>query len=150
MRVGRCTTRETGSTTSRRDGGQGSTGEGHSHVVTAQRNCTTCRRKAFVQPLAYTASAMTPPFLSPPFLPSLPPSFPPSLPPFLPPSSLLSQRSGNVYEGEWHLNKRHGRGTMHWYDRREQYSGQWAHGIQHGQGEHVWIMGNSDHAQVYV
>lgn len=57
-------------------------------------------------------------------------------------------RSGNVYEGEWHCNERHGRGTMHWYDRGESYTGQWVKGIQQGQGEHVWIIQGSDNAQV--
>ena len=37
----------------------------------------------------------------------------------------------NVYKGEWQCNERHGRGTMHWYDRGEQYSGEWVNGI-HG------------------
>ena len=57
-------------------------------------------------------------------------------------------RSGNVYEGEWHCNERHGQGTMHWYDRGERYTGQWTKGIQQGRGEHMWIVKDSDSAQV--
>lgn len=57
-------------------------------------------------------------------------------------------RSGNVYEGEWLLNERHGKGTMHWYDMGECYTGEWVKGIQHGQGEHMWIIQGSDNAQV--
>ena len=57
-------------------------------------------------------------------------------------------RSGNVYEGEWHLNERHGRGTMQWWDRGECYSGEWVGGIQHGQGEHTWFISTTDNAQV--
>ena len=63
-------------------------------------------------------------------------------------SSLFLCRSGNVYEGEWHLNERHGRGTMHWWDRGECYSGEWVGGIQHGQGEHTWLISTADNAQV--
>ena len=59
-----------------------------------------------------------------------------------------TQRSGNVYEGNWHHNERHGDGTMHWYDRGEKYSGQWVKGIQHGHGEHMWIIERNDNAQV--
>ena len=53
-----------------------------------------------------------------------------------------------MYEGEWHLNERHGKGTMHWYDRGERYTGQWVKSIQHGRGEHMWIIQGSDNAQV--
>ena len=55
-----------------------------------------------------------------------------------------------MYEGEWHLNERHGKGTMHWYDQGERYTGQWVKGIQHGHGEHTWIIQCSDNAQVYT
>jgi len=40
--------------------------------------------------------------------------------------------SGNVYEGEWCDDKRHGHGTMYWYSTNEQYTGQWKYGIQVG------------------
>ena len=53
-----------------------------------------------------------------------------------------------MYEGEWHHNKRHGRGTMHWYDQGESYTGQWVNGIQQGHGEHIWLIKDTDHAQV--
>ncbi len=57
-------------------------------------------------------------------------------------------RSGNVYDGEWLCNERHGQGTMHWYDCGERYIGEWVRGVQNGQGEHVWFLRNSDSAQV--
>ena len=39
-------------------------------------------------------------------------------------------RSGNVYEGEWMANNRHGQGIMRWVDLDESYNGQWVNGIQ--------------------
>ena len=29
-------------------------------------------------------------------------------------------------------------GTMHWFDRGEEYEGEWVKGIQNGNGKHVW------------
>ena len=43
---------------------------------------------------------------------------------------LISFRSGNVYEGGWINNKRHGHGTMWWHDRAERYVGEWIQGVQ--------------------
>jgi len=42
----------------------------------------------------------------------------------------LSYPSGNVYEGQWRNNVRHGEGTMRWVQLDQQYSGQWLNGIQ--------------------
>lgn len=57
-------------------------------------------------------------------------------------------RSGNVYEGMWSNNVRHGNGTMHWYDKGEKYTGDWMNGVQSGNGEHIWMIKNTDNAQV--
>ena len=38
--------------------------------------------------------------------------------------------SGNVYQGAWYQNVRHGEGTMRWLDREQMYNGQWEKGVQ--------------------
>ncbi|KAJ8413699.1 hypothetical protein AAFF_G00082060 [Aldrovandia affinis] len=48
--------------------------------------------------------------------------------------------SGNVYEGQWKNNARHGDGRMKWNKLGQQYSGQWENGLQHGQGTHTWFL----------
>lgn len=49
--------------------------------------------------------------------------------------------SGNVYDGMWYRDKRHGYGTMRWHDRNnETYEGDWEDGLQHGVGEHTWFL----------
>lgn len=65
-------------------------------------------------------------------------------------SSYHIYRSGNMYDGEWLDNKRHGEGTMYWKSRNEVYSGQWEQGVQHGYGKHTWILETNDDSQVCV
>lgn len=38
--------------------------------------------------------------------------------------------SGNIYEGMWVNDVRHGEGTMRWFDKSQTYSGQWENGVQ--------------------
>ncbi|XP_055796904.1 radial spoke head 10 homolog B2-like isoform X8 [Salvelinus fontinalis] len=48
--------------------------------------------------------------------------------------------SGNLYEGQWRNNVRHGEGRMRWLPLGQQYSGIWENGVQHGQGTHTWFL----------
>ncbi|XP_045580233.1 radial spoke head 10 homolog B isoform X4 [Salmo salar] len=48
--------------------------------------------------------------------------------------------SGNLYEGQWRNNMRHGEGRMRWLQLGQQYSGIWENGVQHGQGTHTWFL----------
>lgn len=41
-----------------------------------------------------------------------------------------SYKSGNVYEGHWEKNARHGRGRMRWLTAGQEYVGHWVHGVQ--------------------
>lgn len=65
-----------------------------------------------------------------------------------PPSSLaqgkMVYKSGNVYEGQWVRNVKHGYGEMRWASTAEVYKGQWAGGLQDGLGEHEWLRPQSD------
>ena len=38
--------------------------------------------------------------------------------------------SGNIYEGMWVNDVRHGEGTMRWFDKNQTYTGTWENGIQ--------------------
>ncbi|XP_010022235.1 PREDICTED: radial spoke head 10 homolog B-like [Nestor notabilis] len=49
-------------------------------------------------------------------------------------------KSGNIYEGQWEKNIRHGKGRMRWLTANQEYMGQWVHGIQHGYGIHIWFL----------
>ncbi|XP_069666253.1 radial spoke head 10 homolog B isoform X5 [Haliaeetus albicilla] len=49
-------------------------------------------------------------------------------------------KSGNIYEGQWEKNVRHGKGRMRWLTANQEYMGQWVYGIQHGYGTHVWFL----------
>ncbi|NXG34864.1 R10B2 protein, partial [Dromaius novaehollandiae] len=49
-------------------------------------------------------------------------------------------KSGNIYEGQWEKNVRHGKGRMRWLTANQEYIGQWEHGIQHGFGTHIWFL----------
>jgi hypothetical protein len=53
--------------------------------------------------------------------------------------TLCRNSSGNVYEGEWRDDQRHGQGTMTWRSQGETYTGEWHNGVQHGVGEHTWL-----------
>ena len=44
--------------------------------------------------------------------------------------AFCSYPSGNLYEGEWRDNGRHGEGTMKWLTLGEQYVGTWSNGVQ--------------------
>ena len=37
---------------------------------------------------------------------------------------------GNIYEGMWVNDVRHGEGTMRWFDKNQTYAGTWENGIQ--------------------
>ena len=37
----------------------------------------------------------------------------------------MQYKSGNIYDGEWVENKKHGSGTMKWLTRNEEYTGEW-------------------------
>nr|XP_013806363.1 PREDICTED: radial spoke head 10 homolog B2-like [Apteryx mantelli mantelli] len=49
-------------------------------------------------------------------------------------------KSGNIYEGQWEKNVRHGKGRMRWLTANQEYIGQWEYGIQHGFGTHIWFL----------
>ncbi|NXI93414.1 R10B2 protein, partial [Psophia crepitans] len=49
-------------------------------------------------------------------------------------------KSGNIYEGQWEKNVRHGKGRMRWLTANQEYMGQWVYGIQHGYGTHIWFL----------
>ncbi|GAB0196609.1 radial spoke head 10 B-like [Grus japonensis] len=49
-------------------------------------------------------------------------------------------KSGNIYEGQWEKNVRHGKGRMRWFTANQEYMGQWVYGIQHGYGTHIWFL----------
>uniref|UniRef100_A0A669R360 R10B2 protein n=1 Tax=Phasianus colchicus TaxID=9054 RepID=A0A669R360_PHACC len=49
-------------------------------------------------------------------------------------------KSGNIYEGHWEKNVRHGRGRMRWLTADQEYVGQWVYGVQHGYGTHIWFL----------
>ena len=46
--------------------------------------------------------------------------------------------NGNVYEGEWHLGKRHGHGKFTWADSGSYYIGDFVDGEMHGKGEIIY------------
>jgi hypothetical protein len=54
---------------------------------------------------------------------------------------------GNIYEGMWVNDIRHGQGTMRWFNKNQTYNGQWENGIQHGVGEHNWYLARIDNTQ---
>ena len=41
-----------------------------------------------------------------------------------------SYKSGNIYEGQWEDNMRHGEGRMRWLTTNEEYTGRWERGVQ--------------------
>lgn len=43
-----------------------------------------------------------------------------------------SYKSGNIYEGQWENNMRHGEGRMRWLTTNEEYTGHWEKGVQVG------------------
>lgn len=47
-------------------------------------------------------------------------------------------RGGNVYEGEWHLGKRHGTGKFTWAENGSYYTGEFIDGVMSGKGEMVY------------
>ncbi|KAM6423907.1 radial spoke head 10 homolog B isoform 1-T1 [Liasis olivaceus] len=49
-------------------------------------------------------------------------------------------KSGNIYEGQWERNLRHGEGRMRWLTSNQEYTGKWVNGIQHGCGTHTWYL----------
>ncbi|XP_054549658.1 radial spoke head 10 homolog B isoform X2 [Talpa occidentalis] len=49
-------------------------------------------------------------------------------------------KSGNIYEGQWDNNMRHGEGRMRWLTSNEEYTGQWDRGVQNGFGTHTWFL----------
>ncbi|XP_036020775.1 mismatch repair endonuclease PMS2 isoform X2 [Mus musculus] len=49
-------------------------------------------------------------------------------------------KSGNIYEGQWENNMRHGEGRMRWLTTNEEYTGHWEKGIQNGFGTHTWFL----------
>uniref|UniRef100_K7G4W9 Radial spoke head 10 homolog B n=1 Tax=Pelodiscus sinensis TaxID=13735 RepID=K7G4W9_PELSI len=49
-------------------------------------------------------------------------------------------KSGNIYEGQWGKNVRHGEGRMRWLTTNQEYTGKWVNGIQHGYGTHTWFL----------
>ncbi|KAH0511842.1 Radial spoke head 10-like protein B [Microtus ochrogaster] len=51
-----------------------------------------------------------------------------------------SYKSGNIYEGQWENNMRHGEGRMRWLTTNEEYTGHWEKGIQNGFGTYTWFL----------
>lgn len=49
-------------------------------------------------------------------------------------------KSGNIYEGQWEDNMRHGEGRMRWLTANEEYTGRWERGLQNGFGTHMWFL----------
>ncbi|XP_062944363.1 radial spoke head 10 homolog B [Cynocephalus volans] len=56
-------------------------------------------------------------------------------------------KSGNIYEGQWEDNMRHGEGRMRWLSTSEEYTGQWEWGIQNGFGTHTWFLKRIPYSQ---
>lgn len=46
--------------------------------------------------------------------------------------------SGNVYEGDWHMDKRHGQGKFTWHENGSYYVGEFVDGELNGRGEMVY------------
>ena len=51
---------------------------------------------------------------------------------------ILTNRSGNVYDGDWVQGVRSGKGTMTWIKSNESYSGEWHNGIQVHDHEYIF------------
>nr|XP_020655180.1 radial spoke head 10 homolog B2-like isoform X1 [Pogona vitticeps]XP_020655181.1 radial spoke head 10 homolog B2-like isoform X1 [Pogona vitticeps] len=49
-------------------------------------------------------------------------------------------KSGDIYEGQWERDMRHGEGRMRWLTTNQEYTGKWVNGIQHGFGTHTWYL----------
>ncbi|XP_063171140.1 radial spoke head 10 homolog B2-like [Candoia aspera] len=49
-------------------------------------------------------------------------------------------KSGNIYEGQWERDLRHGEGRMRWLTSNQEYTGKWVNGTQHGSGTHTWYL----------
>ncbi|XP_044289551.1 radial spoke head 10 homolog B-like [Varanus komodoensis] len=49
-------------------------------------------------------------------------------------------KSGNIYEGQWERDMRHGEGRMRWLTMNQEYTGKWVSGVQHGYGTHTWYL----------
>lgn len=47
---------------------------------------------------------------------------------------------GNIYDGFWTNDNRHGVGIMRWLTTNEAYHGDWENGVQHGRGTHTWYL----------
>lgn len=58
----------------------------------------------------------------------------------------MQYSSGNVYEGEWQDDLRHGQGTMHWNSLGQRYTGMWQNGYPEGKGVYEWKVGASESA----
>ncbi|XP_066868479.1 radial spoke head 10 homolog B-like isoform X2 [Kogia breviceps] len=56
-------------------------------------------------------------------------------------------KSGNIYEGQWGNNTRHGEGRMRWLTANEEFAGQWEDGVQNGFGTHTWFLKRIPYSQ---
>ncbi|KAL7979222.1 hypothetical protein Chor_015246 [Crotalus horridus] len=56
-----------------------------------------------------------------------------------------SYKSGNIYEGQWERDLRHGEGRMRWLTSNQEYTGNWVNGIQYPlRNEYVGDFVNGD------
>jgi hypothetical protein len=49
--------------------------------------------------------------------------------------------NGNVYEGEWDSDRKHGRGKYTYYSTGEIYEGEWIGGEKEGKGKAIYAYG---------
>ena len=56
----------------------------------------------------------------------------------------MNYANGDVYEGEWFYNFRHGKGIMRWANGAV-YDGEWSNDERHGRGTH-----GNEHGDFFV
>jgi len=49
--------------------------------------------------------------------------------------------NGNVYDGEWARDRKHGKGKYVYFSTDETYEGDWREGEKHGRGRAVYAYG---------
>ena len=49
--------------------------------------------------------------------------------------------NGNVYDGEWARDRKHGRGKYDYFSTDETYDGEWKEGEKNGKGKAIYAYG---------